>query len=110
MPTQHEIDITGALDKIIIGATGLEQIVQNVKTILATVRGSVPLDRNFGVACTYVDDAVPAVKAKLAADIVQSINTYEPRVEVTNIDFSEADANGKMEPVVRIKIKDSVSL
>ena len=40
----------------------ITEILQNVRTIMATTKGSVPLDRDFGVSADYVDK--PMAKAK----------------------------------------------
>ena len=42
-----------------------EEIHQNLRTILTTARGSVPLDRNFGIDMSVIDLPIPLYKAKL---------------------------------------------
>lgn len=104
-----EIDITGTLETIEIGATGRREIIQNVKTILATVKGSVPLDRGFGIKGEYVDQPLPVARALFAAEIVEEVEKQEPRVKVTQVTWAEEDAlDGKMNPIVWIKVKEGV--
>ena len=107
-----EIDVTNPLEKVVIGATGAEEIVQNVRTILTTVKGSVPLDRTFGIDMAFVDLPGPAAMARLTAAVVEEVEKQEPRVMVTAVRWpspGEAGAmDGRLIPVVRIMIRDGV--
>ena len=66
-------------------ASELKEILQNVRTIISTVKCSVPLDRDFGVDAAYLDMPMPVAKAKASSEIIRAIRKYEPRVEVTKI-------------------------
>ena len=66
-----ELEINGTLDKIVVGATGRQEIIQNVKTILSTVKGTVMLDRTFGLSGEYVDAPGPVLEARLAREVVE---------------------------------------
>ena len=103
-----EIDITGTLQTIEIGATGRREIIQNVNTILSTIKGTVPLDREFGISGEYLDKPLPIAMAMYAADIVAEVEKQESRVKVTQVAWDQsADAGaGKLVPIVRIKIKE----
>lgn len=98
---------------IIIGATGVTEIIQNVRIILSTIRGSVFLDRDFGLNPDFID--LPQVQAafRYREEIINQIERYEPRVTVLEINF-KTDQNNLMEgsllPVVKIEINDGVLL
>lgn len=81
----------------------VEEIPQNVRTILSTVKGSVPLDRDFGIDASYVDAPMPVAKAKLASEIMQAIRTYEPRANVTHVDFT-GEMSGLLKPRIEVSI------
>lgn len=81
----------------------VEEVLQNVRTILSTVKGSVPLDRDFGIDGSYVDMPMPAAKAKLASEIMQAIQKHEPRATVTSIEFT-GDENGTLQPRIEVRI------
>ena len=76
----------------------LEEIFQNVRTILSTPKGSVPLDREIGIDLSY-----PVAEAKLTTEIIAAVKRYEPRVSITAISFT-GDADGKLKPVVEVRI------
>jgi phage baseplate assembly protein W len=106
-----EIDVTGTLEEIEIGAIGVSEIVQNVRTILSTIKGTVPLDRAFGVTGEYIDLPQPAAQALFAAEIVDEVEKQEPRVKVTSLSWQQSNAeamDGKLVPVVRIRIKEGI--
>lgn len=79
------------------------EILQNVRTILATSIYSVPLDRSFGVNSEFVDLPIPVAKAKIGQEIVTAIRKYEPRISVTKINW-EADKDGILKPKVQVRI------
>lgn len=78
----------------ILPSTELEEILQNVKTILATVKGTVPLDRDFGVDHKILDIPISAARAKLSAAVVTAINKFEPRVRVKKISYDDKPVGG----------------
>ena len=73
-----------------------EEIVQNVRTILATRVGTVPLDRSFGLSWEYLDKPLPVARALIQAEVIEAITRYEPRANIETVDFqeSESDAMG----------------
>lgn len=103
-----EIELTVAASTAVnfAPATTTEEIFQNVRTILATPVYSVPLDRAFGVNATMLDLPMPVSQAKLAAEIVQAIQQFESRVEVTKVLFSGDAQAGKLQPTVRLRLKE----
>ena len=68
--------------------TEAEEILQNIRTILATAKGTVPLDREFGLDSTIIDLPASLGKAKLTNEIFQAVKRYEPRVTIDSINFS----------------------
>ncbi|MBK5073219.1 GPW/gp25 family protein [Budviciaceae bacterium CWB-B4] len=96
-----------------IGATGLVEIAQNIRVIISTVRGSVFLDRSFGIDGNVTDKSHPKAIVAFRNDVMDQIERYEPRVDVLSVDFEQSteDAmDGKLLPVIKIKIKEGVLL
>lgn len=70
------------------------EIMQNVRTIVATIKYSVPLDRDFGIDGTIIDTPVIGDSGALRqAAIFEAISMYEPRVSVQSIAFKPADTD-----------------
>lgn len=83
-----------------------EEILQNVRTIISTVKGSVPLDREFGIDGDIVDLPMPVAEAKVSNEIFRAIRRYEPRASVESISFA-GTIDGKLIPTVEVKINES---
>lgn len=100
------IDVTAQLDGISFAPENeLEEILQNVRAILTTLRGSVPLDREFGLDGSVLDRPVNALRAALTTDIIETVERYEPRVKVKQVSFAGMADEGIVIPTVRVVIK-----
>ena len=89
--------------------TAIEEILQNVATILTTAVGTVPLDRELGISATFIDEPMPRGIAKATVFALESIQEQEPRVEVTQIDYvpdPDAALGGRLSPRVVVRILD----
>lgn len=85
--------------------TIVEEVVQNVRTILSTVVWSVPLDRRFGISASMLDSPLPEAMAALSSEIYTAVKRYEPRCVIKKITF-EGDLDGRLVPKVRIEINE----
>ncbi|MDR0476565.1 MAG: hypothetical protein LBH14_01305 [Desulfobulbaceae bacterium] len=97
----------------IIGAKGLDDVMQCIRYIVRTTVFSVPLDRGFATDGSYIDAPVPyGVAARMAA-LTEAIERREPRVRVTSIRFAQqaADAmDGRVVAIIRFRLCDGVQL
>ena len=101
-----EVDVLATLDEIDFAPKDvLTEVIQNVRTICATTKYSVPLDRRFGVDAAMLDAPTPKAMAALQAEIIAAIRKYEPRARVTRVSF-EGDMDGKLIPKVRVRIDE----
>ena len=107
-----DITVHGLPRRLVIGARGLEEITQNVRVILTTLAGELPLDRAFAGPGEYIDAPVNAVRRRELAAWVEAIERYEPRVRCVRIDFAASDAaasdagDGVLHPVAVIRIRE----
>lgn len=96
--------------QIVIGADGLTAIAQEVRTLLATPKGSVALDRNFGVSWDAVDASMPGAKQVMIAEIARQLEQYVPRVRFKKIDFinpgASIAADGTLPVAVTVEIRE----
>ena len=104
-----EYEVLGGASAAISFAPGstVAEILQNVRTILTTPKYFVPLDREFGLSATMLDDPLPAAQARLTAEIFSAVQKWEPRVRVTRVSYvnDALDAmDGKLVPKVRLRI------
>lgn len=96
------------MDKLRFNVTDTAQsVLQNVAIILATPKGTVPMYRDFGVDMSFLDLPIPAAKVRLISEIREAVETWEPRVTVTGVRFSETDADkGVLVPIVEVEINE----
>lgn len=87
-------------------ATVTEEVLQNVATLLSTLRYTVPYDRLLGLNPEYLDDPTPVTRARLTADIIEAIQKYEPRAKVIEVTFKEDQAEGILIPTVRADVNE----
>lgn len=102
---KYEVTISKEID--FAPTTEIEEILQNVRTILTTRLGSVPLARDLGLTWEHVDKPLPVAKVLQQAAITEAIEEAEPRVRVESVMFdnSEAEAlNGILTPRVIVSI------
>lgn len=101
------MEYTYTPQKIQIGATGLQGLFQEIYTLLATRKGSVPLDRDFGVSWDFVDSPINEAKPAIIAELVMQLQKYIPRIKVTGIEFeSMPNLNGRLYPKIIFTIRE----
>lgn len=101
----HVITLIDAVDFAPSSETA--EILQNVRSILKTRVGTVPLDRDFGLSWDNIDKPYHVARSLMQADIIDAIETYEPRAKVKSISFddNETDAmDGITKPRVVVTI------
>ncbi len=83
--------------------TVVEEVLQNVRTIITTIKGSIPLDRAFGIDGNIIDLPINVAKAKLTNEIFRAVRIYEPRAVIESITF-EGELSGRLVPTVEVSI------
>lgn len=78
---------------IIWSPTPVEEVLQNVNTLLATEPGTVPLARAMGTPQDVVDLPESVAGSRLQADVIKAVRTYEPRVAIKSVKL-EATSDG----------------
>jgi hypothetical protein len=81
-----------------------EEIMQNLKIILQTLKNSVPLNRDFGLSGDFIDKPVQVAETLLIAEITDEAAKYEPRAEITNISFLRDEESGRLIPQLEVTI------
>jgi phage baseplate assembly protein W len=86
----------------------IEEILQNVYTILTTMIFTVPLFREFALDASIIDDPIPIAKARLVSEVIEKVQMYENRVIVEEVIFNDDFMEGRIEPAVRIRLREGV--
>ncbi len=101
---------------LVIGASGVEALLQNIKMIVLTQVYSIPLDRSFAHIDRLVDSPAPLETARPTAELIEAIEKYEPRIRVERLVFEEdgdrrgALMDGRLVPRLTFRLRDGVEL
>lgn len=85
-------------------AQGVNRIADNIACLLKTRKYEVPFMRDMGISPEYIDSPTDEIKGALMSDIIEQINTYEPRANVLSVDIADIDSSGDLAIEVVIEI------
>jgi phage baseplate assembly protein W len=101
-----ELLVTGEPQDVVIAPESVvEEITQNVRMIVTTPKGTLPLDRDFGLNFDLVDKPMPFAKLEMEVEIVRQVGKYEPRARVVQVTWQKAETeamDGRAIPIIRI--------
>ena len=101
------VDMTGTAESVNFAPpTVVDEVLQNVRVIVSTIRGEVPLDRSFGIDGNLVDLPINRAKAKLTNEIIQAVRVYEPRAIIKKVGF-QGEQTGKLMPILEVDIRET---
>ncbi len=105
-----ELIIDATPQPLVIGATGDDELMQNVRVIVSTFACSVRFDVPFADVGDYIDSPLPLATARRIAGLAEAIEQYEPRLSVKSIRFKddpEAAAQGIGYPIITVVKKEA---
>ena len=80
-------------------------ILRCLSTLYSTVSGEQAMDRDFGIDPSILDMPERSAKALYTAEVTEKTTTYEPRAQVTKVEWVADDAGaGCLKPKVVIEI------
>lgn len=87
-------------------ASTVDEVLQNVRVILASRKYELPLARDIGLESDYHGKTLPVAEALLYRDITEAIEKYEPRAEIVDITFTHDSEKGVLIPTVEVEVKN----
>lgn len=84
----------------------VEEVLQNVRTIITTIKYSIPLDREFGIDGSVVDLPINVAKARLTNEIFRAIRRYEPQAVIESITF-KGEETGRLIPTLEVSVNET---
>lgn len=60
------------------------------QNLVKTIRGEVPFDRIRGIDISYTDRPAAEIRNEVINDVFETLEDYEPRADVKNIDLQQA--------------------
>lgn len=107
---EYEVSITDKVD--FAPSSVAKEVLQNVRTILDTIVGTVPLERNIGISWDYVGKPMPVAMDMMRIAVNNAIASQESRAKILSIKFDQPENNiefaeqGILKPRVRIYIDE----
>lgn len=89
--------------------TVLDEIFQNINTIIGTYKFSVPLFRSFGFQAEFIDKPMSILQPLYVREVVETVEKYEPRVIVEEVKMT-AELDGKAYPIIIFTLRNGVKL
>lgn len=89
--------------------TEVAEILQNVRTVIATMVGTVPLARDLAITWEHLDKPLPLAKVLQQEAFIDAVEEYEPRARIVRIDYEESEQDamqGRLNPRVIVAIGD----
>jgi phage baseplate assembly protein W len=102
------VKIEGLPKNVTYGLTGVMEVMQNIRTILTTRRGTVPLDRDFGLSFEFLDSPINTTRAKAEQEIFLQLKKYEPRATLKQILWETDVISGQISPSVKVEVNPNV--
>lgn len=100
-----EIDTNQTAWKL-VPASKEEEIVQSVKCLLLTARGTVWNYREFGLDISLIDTPLPVAQQRFIGEVVRTVNRYEPRAKVRKVRWARSAASdGILRPVITLEVQ-----
>ena len=82
-----------------------QEVMQNLSLLIGTVRYSLPLAREMGLGSEYLHRPQNAAQALIGQDIYENAETYEPRVNILNVNFGADSATGETYIKIEAEVK-----
>lgn len=86
----------------------IAEIMQNLRMICTTKKGTVPLDRDFGLSCDWIDKPYNISKNQFMVEVIEQCEKYEPRAVIRSITFDDDDISdvmaGDMNPCIHFTL------
>jgi phage baseplate assembly protein W len=101
------VKIEGLPANVTYGLTGVPEVMQNVREILTTRRGTVPLDRDFGISFDFLDSPINVTRAKAEQEIFLQLKKYEPRAILKQIMWETDVISGQIFPSVKLGVNQN---
>ena len=102
--TEQWVTLDSMPSQITFGAKDVLEVIQNVRTILTTRKGTQPLDRDFGISFDFLDSPVLKTRALAEQECFMALRKYEPRAVLKQVRWETDLLLGKFWPEVLVQV------
>lgn len=83
-----------------LSASEIQKIQRSAETLLSTVSGTMPMDREFGLNCDFLDYPIDTAANMYALEVAEKVRKYIPEASVLETKFDLDRAAGIIYPTV----------
>ena len=83
-----------------MSASEIQKIQRSVVTLLSTVAGAMPMDREFGLNCDFLDYPIDTAANMYALEVVEKVRRYIPEASVLKTEFAFDRISGVIYPTI----------
>ena len=88
-------------------ANEYQEVLQNVAVILDTTQGSCPMFRDFGLPGSLYGRPQNIVENMMVGYLYEQIEEFEPRANISDIQFEHDAATGRTIPLIYLQEVDT---
>ena len=85
---------------------GVEEILQNVATIISSRTGTMPMSRDIGLSWDWLGMPLSRAQPQIVADVANAIAELEPRATLEDVEAETDDWTGEIKISARVVISD----
>lgn len=95
-------------DELLLNCTDtVTSVLQNIKCIIQTRKGDIPLHREIGLTGRWIDKPTTVAPTLMVADLKEAIEEGEPRAEFVKATIAVDPANpAHLIPTVEVNIRE----
>ena len=88
----------------------VDEVVKRINKLLTTPKGTMPLDREYGVDYSEIIDLPPPIAQNTyVVEAAEAINKYEPGFALESIEFDADESEaGQFRGVVTLTLNDDI--
>ena len=80
-----------------------EELVRQAEVLMSTRKGSIPLDRNFGIDMDILSEPISELATDLMSELSEQFEEYIPEVKVVSVEISDLNDLGMIKPVITLE-------
>lgn len=79
------------------------ELMRQAEVLISTRKGSIPMDRNFGIDQDILSEPVSEITTDLMSELLDQFETYIPALRVVNVKVSDVSDQGMIKPVITLE-------
>lgn len=79
------------------------ELLEQAYVLMSVRKGSVPIDRNFGINMDILSEPVSDLATDLMTELLEQFEKYIPKLKVVSVEISDLNDQGMVKPVITLE-------